>query len=230
MAHSERHAQERLGWLRAAVLGANDGLVSTASLMLGVAAADQGTSATMAAGVAGLVAGAMSMAAGEFVSVSSQRDAEDADIAKETRELAETPAAELAELVGIWKRRGLEDALAREVADALTAHDPLAAHLRDELGITEATRARPWQAAWVSALSFSVGALVPIVVTLVTPAAATAPVVVGTTTLALAGSGWASATLGGAPGRLGALRVAAGGVLSMGLTWAIGTAIGVALT
>ena len=162
--HRERHRFERFGWLRAAVLGANDGIVSTASLMIGVAVSSAGTStSTIAiAGLAGLAAGAMSMAVGEYVSVSSQRDTENADIRKEQAELKKTPDLELNELTHIYVQRGLEPGLARSVAEQLTAADPLGAHLRDELGITHATKARPWQAALVSVVSFALGAAIPL--------------------------------------------------------------------
>lgn len=227
--HAEIHAQERLAWLRAAVLGANDGIVSTSSLMIGVVAAGQSSSATLVAGVAGLVAGAMSMAAGEYVSVSSQRDAEDADIAKETRELKETPGHELDELIGIYMHRGLDEPLARTVAEQLTAHDALKTHLRDELGITDLTRARPFQAAWVSALSFVFGALLPIVVSLIAPAGVAVYGIAVSAGIALAGSGFVGAKLGGADPRLGALRVALGGAAAMALTFGIGHVLGVAV-
>lgn len=229
VSHSEIHAQDRLAWLRAAVLGANDGIVSTASLMIGVVAAGQSSSATLVAGIAGLVAGAMSMAAGEFVSVASQRDAEDADIAKETRELVEAPAHELDELIGIYKHRGLDDTLARAVAEQLTAHNALEAHLRDELGITALSRARPFQAAWVSAVSFVLGAALPIVISLVTPSAYAVVAIGVSAAIALAGSGFVGARLGGASPMLGALRVGLGGIAAMALTFGIGRLLGVAV-
>ncbi len=225
--HSEIHAQDRLAWLRAAVLGANDGIVSTSSLMIGVVAAGQSASATLVAGVAGLVAGAMSMAAGEFVSVASQRDAEDADIAKETRELAETPASELDELIAIYKHRGLDEALARAVAEKFTAHDALQAHLRDELGITDLTRAKPFQAAWVSAVSFVLGAALPILVSLITPANMAVWAIGASAALALGGSGYVGAKLGGANPQLGAVRVGLGGIAAMSLTFGIGHLLGI---
>ena len=167
LSHSEIHMVHRIGWLRAAVLGANDGIVSTASLVVGVAAAGSGRSAVLVAGLAGLVAGAMSMAAGEYVSVSSQADAEKADIARETRELQEKPEAELEELTGIYMERGFDEELARRVATQLTERDALGAHARDELGISEAVAANPVQAAIVSALTFAVGAVVPLIVALI---------------------------------------------------------------
>ena len=162
--HREEHRTERIGWLRAAVLGANDGIVSTASLVVGVAAASTGRSEVLVAGVAGLVAGAMSMAAGEYVSVSSQADTEQADLARERTELATTPESEMDELTGIYVKRGLDPALARQVAEQLTANDALSAHARDELGISEITTARPVQAALASAATFAVGAALPLLV------------------------------------------------------------------
>ena len=168
--HSELHFTHRIGWLRAAVLGANDGIVSTAALIVGVAAAESSRHATLLAGLAGLVAGAMSMAAGEYVSVSSQSDTEKADMARERRELAEQPDAELAELTGIYEKRGLDHALARLVAEQLTARDAFAAHARDELGLTEEQAARPIQAALASAVTFSVGAALPLVISALVPA------------------------------------------------------------
>ena len=167
--HREYHLADRIGWLRAAVLGANDGIVSTASLIAGVAAASAGRSDIMLAGVAGLVAGAMSMAAGEYVSVSSQADTERSDIARETRELADDPEAELTELTNIYVSRGVEAALARQVAQQMTAKDALAAHARDELGITHVARARPVQAAAASAASFAAGASLPVVIAATVP-------------------------------------------------------------
>src|SRR5581483_2139418 len=169
--HRERHRTGRTGWLRAAVLGSNDAIVSTSSLMLGVAASNASREATLVAGVAGLVAGAMSMAVGEYVSVSSQRDAELADIARENEELATQPAAELRELAGIYVKRGLTPSLALQVAEQLSAHDKLGAHLRDELGLDPEDGARPLQAAWVSAVSFATFAALPIVAMLLAPAA-----------------------------------------------------------
>src|SRR3954449_11267828 len=177
MAHRERHRAERIGWLRAAVLGANDGIVSTASLVLGVAAAHAAQHDILVAGVAGLVAGAMSMAAGEYVSVSSQSDTEQADLAKEERELREYPEAEHEELAQIYVGRGLTLDLARQVASQLMAHDKLGAHARDELGISEITTARPIQAALTSAASFAIGAALPLVMVLIAPAGALIPAV-----------------------------------------------------
>ena len=200
--HPEHHRTPRLGWLRAAVLGANDGIVSTASLIVGVAAADQSRAAVVTAGTAGLVAGAMSMAVGEYVSVSSQRDAELADLARERRELAADPESELHELTRIYERRGLDAPLASEVARQLTEHDAFAAHVRDELGITEALRARPLQAAWSSAAAFMAGALVPLLAALASPSATRIVVVAGAALAALAILGALGARLGGAPALL----------------------------
>ena len=184
--HIERHRTERIGWLRAAVLGANDGIVSTASLVVGVAAANAASSDILVAGVAGLVAGAMSMAAGEYVSVSSQADTEQADIERERKELATDNEYEHEELAAIYVKRGLDAALAKQVADQLMAHDALAAHARDELGISETLSARPVQAALASAGTFAVGAAMPLVTVLVTPKTAMIPVVVGTSIVFLA--------------------------------------------
>lgn len=224
--HPERHRTERIGWLRAAVLGANDGIVSTASLVVGVAAATPTREAVLAAGVAGLVAGAMSMAAGEYVSVRSQADTEEADLARERSELAADSDAELAELTRIYVGRGLDADLARRVAVQLTAHDALAAHARDELGIVEEQRARPVVAAVTSAGTFAVGALAPLVVALATPIAALPVVVVVTSLVFLGGLGALAASAGGAsPGR-GALRVGVWGALAMGLTYGVGALFG----
>lgn len=228
-AHREKHTGDRAGWLRAAVLGANDAIVSTASLMIGVAASSATKSAILVAGVAGLVAGAMSMAAGEFVSVSSQRDAEEADIEKEKRELAAAPQAELEELVHIYMRRGLDEPLAREVAKQLSAKDQLAAHLRDELHIDHDALARPWQAAWTSAVSFAVSAAIPIVALLIAPPEARIPVMGATSLACLGALGAIGAHLGGASKRRAALRVLVGGALAMVLSAAIGRLVGVAV-
>ncbi len=224
--HRETHRTHRIGWLRAAVLGANDGTISTASLVVGVAAAGSAQSDILLAGVAGLVAGAMSMAAGEYVSVQSQADTEKADIAIEKRELEHEPERELAELTGIYIRRGLDEPLARRVAEQLTSRDALGAHTRDELGITEASRARPIQAALASAASFSVGALVPIVSVLLSPAAHVASVAAATALIALVGLGATAAHAGGASMAKGALRVAFWGALAIGTTAAIGGIFG----
>lgn len=225
--HRERHASGRGGWLRAAVLGSNDAIVSTSSLMIGVAAANASPSAVVVAGVAGLTAGAMSMAVGEYVSVGSQHDLEAADIAKESEELATAPDAELRELTAIYQSRGLDRELASKVAAQLTAHDPLAAHLRDELGIEPHTRARPLLAAWVSATSFAAFAMVPIVTALVAPAAFATLAVPAVSLLALASLGALGARLGGATLWRPALRVTFGGGLAMAVTAGIGRLLGV---
>lgn len=224
--HSEGHLSHRGGWLRAAVLGANDGILSTAGLVLGVAAADASTSAIATAGIAGLVAGALSMAAGEFVSVSSQRDVEVADLALERRELEEDPEGELRELAGIYRARGLSPELAQQVAVELTAGDALAVHARDELGFDEGTMAQPLQAAWSSAISFSLGALVPLLAITLTPAGARVPFTVILTLIALAALGAVGARLGGAPLVRAAARVATWGAVAMALTYAIGALVG----
>jgi len=225
--HPETHLGGRAAWLRAAVLGADDGIVSTAGLMAGVAAAAGTHSAILTAGFAGLAAGAMSMAAGEYVSVSSQRDAERADRAKESRELTDDPAGELAELTGIYQDRGLDRALAEQVAQALTVHDALGAHLRDELGQGEDSGARPGQAATVSAIAFSLGALIPIVTVLAAPAAGRSPLLVAATLLALGLLGLVGAHLGGAHRGRAALRVLVGGGAALLVTAAVGRLVGV---
>jgi len=226
-AHQETHTGGRAAWLRAAVLGADDGIVSTAGLMAGVSAAAGSAAAVLTAGLAGLAAGAMSMAAGEYVSVSSQRDAERADAAKERQELADDPDAELLELTRIYQSRGLERPLAEQVARALTEQDPLGAHLRDELGHAEQTAARPVQAAVVSALAFALGALIPIVAVLVGAASARLAVLFGATLLALAVLGAVGGHLGGAsPGR-GAARVLAGGAAALLVTTAVGRLVSI---
>ncbi|MEY8689945.1 MAG: VIT family protein [Leptothrix sp. (in: b-proteobacteria)] len=207
-----------MGWLRAAVLGANDGIVSTASLVLGVAAAGAEHRTIVLTSVSGLIAGAMSMAAGEFVSVHSQEDTERADLAREKTELAHNPAGELRELAGIYVERGLAPALAEQVAAALTAHDPLAAHARDELGLSDATAARPAQAAGASALSFSVGAALPIAVVAVATPASLTPWVAASSLLFLASLDALSARVGGAPVWAGAWRVAFWGAVAMAVT------------
>jgi VIT1/CCC1 family predicted Fe2+/Mn2+ transporter len=217
----------RIGWLRAAVLGANDGIVSTASLVVGVAAAGSGRGAVLVAGLAGLVAGAMSMAAGEYVSVSSQADAEKADIARETRELQEKPDAELDELTRIYMERGLDEELARRVATQLTERDALSAHARDELGISETVTANPVQAAIVSALTFAVGAVLPLIVALLAPADRITLVVAVTTLVALAALGGLGASAGGAGILKGAIRVTFWGALAMIATAAVGRIFGV---
>jgi VIT1/CCC1 family predicted Fe2+/Mn2+ transporter len=225
----ERHRSGRTGWLRAAVLGADDAIVSTASLMIGVAASRASTGAILVAGVAGLVAGAMSMAVGEYVSVSSQRDAELADIERESRELARQPQVELHELAMIYVRRGLDLALAMRVAEQLSAHDRLGAHLRDELGIDPTSLARPMQAAWISATSFASLALIPIVALLIAPASLRIPVIAALSLLSLAALGAFGGHLGGAPLGRASLRVTLGGAMAMLVTAAIGRLVGVAL-
>ena len=224
--HIERHRTERIGWLRAAVLGANDGIVSTASLVVGVAAANATNSDILVAGVAGLVAGAMSMAAGEYVSVSSQADTEQADIERERKELATDDKYEHEELAAIYVKRGLDTSLAKEVAEQLMAHDALAAHSRDELGISEATTARPVQAAFASAGTFAVGAAMPMLTVLVTPRAALIPVVVVASILFLALLGGFGAHAGGAPLMKSVLRVTFWAALAMALTAGVGALFG----
>ena len=228
MRHVERHRTHRIGWLRAAVLGANDGIVSIAGLVVGVAAAGAGHATILASGLAGVVAGAMSMAAGEYVSVQSQADTERADMAKETRELAENPDAELAELTHIYVRRGLDRELAHQVAVQLTAHDALGSHARDELGITETLRARPLQAALASAGAFALGALLPMVAVVLAPVARVQAVAIATTVVALSLSGALAARIGGASPWRGAARVASWGVLAMVAATAIGRLFDVA--
>ncbi len=213
--HAEDHRSEHAGWLRAAVLGANDGIVSVAGLVVGVAASGASHGVVLASGIAGVVAGAMSMAAGEYVSVQSQADTERADIAKETRELADDPDSELAELTHIYLKRGLTAALAHDVAVQLTAHDALGSHARDELGITETLRARPLQAALASSGAFVVGSLLPIAAVLLAPVGQLQPVAIATTLVALAVSGALAAYTGGAPIARGALRVVFWGALAM---------------
>jgi len=220
--HREWHRGGRAGWLRAAVLGANDGLISTASLLLGIAAAGGGLPALLTAGIAAAVAGAFSMAAGEYVSVSSQADTEAADLQRERRELAEDPAGELEELVALQRARGLPDPLARAVAEALSAHDALGAHARDELGITEHARARPLQAALASATAFATGAGLALLACLLAPAAQRTPVLVVSSLLLLAGLGALAAGLGGAAPWRAALRMLAWGGLAMAATWLAG--------
>lgn len=226
---SEKHRSGRAGWLRAAVLGSDDAIVSTASLMIGVAAASASKSAILVAGVAGLVAGAMSMAVGEYVSVSSQRDAEQADIGLETQELAGNPQAELEELAQIYVKRGLEEDLAMKVAVQLSAHDRLGAHMRDELGIDQAFLARPLQAAWISAASFASFAVVPIVALLISPVALRIPMIATLSLVSLAALGAFGGRLGGAPMVRAALRVTLGGGLAMAVTAIIGRILGVSV-
>ena len=230
--HSRRpelHRSERVGWLRAAVLGANDGIVSVAGLVVGVAAGGVGHGAILAAGVAGTVAGAMSMAAGEYVSVQSQADTERADIDAERRELSEEPEAELEELARIYRHRGLEPALARQVAEQLTDHDALGAHARDELGLSESLRARPVQAALASAAAFCAGAALPLAAILLAPPSHNSAVVMSSTVAGLLLSGALAAWAGGAPILRGALRVAFWGVLAMAAAHGIGSLFDVAV-
>jgi len=224
--HTERHRIKRAGWLRAAVLGANDGVVSTASLVLGVAAASSSRAGILVAGVAGLVAGAMSMAAGEYVSVHSQADSEKADLSRERTELETDPAAERRELTAIYVARGLEIELARQVAAQLMAHDALGAHARDELGISDTTRARPTQAAVASATSFAVGAMLPLAVVALAPAQGLIPWVSATSLAFLASLGAVAARVGGAGVWMGAARVAFWGALAMAITAGVGALVG----
>lgn len=228
MRHSEQHRTHRTGWLRAAVLGANDGIVSTSSLVLGVAAAGASTQAILLAGVAGLVAGAMSMAAGEYVSVSSQADTESADLAREREELAANPEQEHAELVTIYVERGLDDSLASSVATQLMQHDALAAHGRDELGISDTLAAKPVQAAFASAGTFALGAVLPLLMVLMLPAPALIWGVAVSSLVFLALLGILSARAGGAPVIRSAVRVTFWGALAMALTAAVGALFGVA--
>ena len=228
--HFERHRADRAGWLRAAVLGANDGIVSTASLVVGVAAAGAAHGSILLAGVAGLVGGAMSMAAGEYVSVHSQADVENADLRKERQELEQEPAAELRELTGIYVHRGVEPKLARQVAEQLTAHDALGAHARDELGISETLRARPIQAALASAASFAAGALLPLGVAAFAPRSGLAFWISGLSLAFLAALGAVAARVGGASMLVGAGRVAFWSALAMALTAAVGKLFGTPLS
>jgi len=224
--HRERHRTARIGWLRAAVLGANDGIVSTASLVLGVAAANAAHQEVLVAGVAGLVAGAMSMAAGEYVSVSSQADTEAADLERERGELATDTEREHEELAGIYEGRGLDPALAQQVATQLMASDAIGAHARDELGISEVMSARPIQAALASAGTFAVGAALPLLVVLTAPVAAMIPLVAGSSLAFLALLGGLAARVGGARTAVGALRVGFWGALAMALTAGVGALFG----
>ncbi len=224
--HLERHRTERIGWLRAAVLGANDGIVSTASLIVGVAAANAGRSEILLAGVAGLVAGAMSMAAGEYVSVSSQADTEQADLTRERDELAAQPELERQELAAIYVARGLTPELATQVAEQLTAHDALGAHARDELGISDALSARPVQAGVTSAATFAVGAALPLITALGAPALHVVALVAGTSLVSLTALGALSARTGGAPVVRASVRVAFWGALAMVITALVGRLFG----
>ena len=223
---TESHRTDRIGWLRAAVLGANDGIISTASLMLGVAAASANPREVVVAGVAGLMAGAVSMAAGEYVSVSSQADSEQAELARERQELADDPAFEQRELAGIYVKRGLDQGLADQVAARLMAVDALGAHARDELGLSEALTARPVQAGLASAASFAVGAALPLVVAALAPVAQAQMLIAGTSLLLLLGLGALAAKVGGAPPGRAAVRVTFWGALAMGLTALVGWAFG----
>jgi VIT1/CCC1 family predicted Fe2+/Mn2+ transporter len=227
--HRELHRSERIGWLRAAVLGANDGILSTASLVVGVAAAHAVRHDILITGVAGLVAGALSMAAGEYVSVSSQADTEHADLNREKTELATQPAAEERELTDIYVARGLDSALARTVAQQLMANDALAAHARDELGLTAELAARPIQAAAASAASFAVGAAVPVLTIVLAPLNSLAMTVSVVSTVCLAALGAIAARAGGASAIVGAARVTFWGILAMALTAAVGKLFGTAL-
>jgi VIT1/CCC1 family predicted Fe2+/Mn2+ transporter len=228
MRHAERHRTDRIGWLRAAVLGANDGIVSTASLVLGVVASGAASQSILVAGVAALVAGAMSMAAGEYVSVSSQADTERADLARERKELAASPEQELAELTEIYVKRGLEPALATNVASQLMQHDALAAHARDELGISDTLAARPIQAAFASAGTFSLGAILPLLVVVLFPASSLMWLVPSSSLLFLALLGALSAVAGGASVAVATSRVTFWGALAMALTAGVGALFGVA--
>lgn len=226
MPHAEMHRTSQIGWLRAAVLGANDGLISTSSLVVGVAAANPAPGAVLIAGMAGLVAGALSMAAGEYVSVSSQADTETADLARETRELAAEPEAEHAELRGIYLARGLTPELADQVARQLAAHDALGAHARDELGMHTATQARPIQAALASAAAFAVGAAPPVLLAAFWRLGALSSVITGSTLVLLAILGALAARTGGAPVSKGAIRVTFWGAVAMGGTALVGRLFG----
>jgi VIT1/CCC1 family predicted Fe2+/Mn2+ transporter len=224
--HKEQHSVSRIGWLRAAVMGANDGIVSTSSLIVGVAAADASRASVLVAGVAALVAGAMSMAAGEYVSVSSQSDTERADLARETAELASQPELEREELANIYVRRGLDDGLARQVAEQLMARDALGAHARDELGISEITTARPLQAALASAITFSTGAAAPLLVVPFAPQTHLVPIVAAVSIVCLVLLGYLGARAGGALIGRSVVRVTFWGVLAMAITAGIGRLFG----
>jgi len=224
--HTESHRSDRIGWLRAAVLGANDGIVSTASLLIGVAAANASHATLLVTGMAGLVAGAMSMAAGEYVSVHSQADTERADLSRERAELASDPKAEHIELANIYRHRGVSAELAQQVADQLMAHDALGSHARDELGISEALTAKPLQAALASAASFVVGAALPLAVIFIAPEHSVIPWICGMSLVFLASLGAVAAKAGGAKVLIGAWRVTLWGVLAMGITAAVGSLFG----
>jgi vacuolar iron transporter family protein len=224
--HPELHRSDRVGWLRAAVLGANDGIVSVAGLVVGVAASGASASTILATGVAGTVAGAMSMAAGEYVSVQTQADTEEADLAAEKRELHEDPHSELEELSAIYRHRGLDPALARQVAEQLTAHDALGAHARDELGITDTLRARPLQAALASAGAFTCGAALPVLTALLAPVDKVVMMTTASTLLGLCLTGAMAAQAGGAPPLRGAIRVMFWGALAMAAAGGVGRLLG----
>jgi len=226
MAHAELHRTDAIGWLRAAVLGANDGLISTSSLVVGVAAAATTSEPVVLAALAGLVGGALSMAAGEYVSVSSQADTERADLGRERGELADEPEREQAELAAIYVSRGLTPELAGQVADQLTAHDALGAHARDELGLSEVTRARPIQAALASAAAFALGAALPFLLVMLVPLATLTPTVIGSTLGLLAILGAVAARLGRASLLIGAARVTFWGAVAMGCTALVGRLFG----
>ena len=223
--HNQSFAH-RLNWLRAAVLGANDGIVSTAGLVMGVAGATSSRSTILIAGTAGLVAGALSMGAGEYVSVSTQRDSEQALLDKERRELAEEPEEELAELAGIYVGKGLSERLALEVAQELTAHDALGAHAEAELGIDPDELTNPWHAAWASMLAFTIGALLPLLTIAFSPSPARVLVTMSTVVVALALTGWVSARLGYGPAGRAVVRNMAGGLFAMLATYAVGSLVG----
>jgi vacuolar iron transporter family protein len=225
----EMHRSGRAGWLRAAVLGSDDAIVSTASIMIGVAASSASKGTILVAGIAGLVAGAMSMAVGEYVSVSSQRDAQRADIKRENLELSVQPQAELQELAMIYEKRGLDKELAMNVAQQLSAHDRLGAHMRDELGIDQTSLSRPLQAAWISAVSFAMFAGVPVIALLIAPAALRIPLIAALSLLSLSALGAFGGHLGGAPLGRAALRVTLGGALAMTVTAIIGRILGVSM-
>ena len=226
MVHVERHRTEHIGWLRASVLGANDGLISTSSLVVGVASAATERGPVLLAALAGLVAGALSMAAGEYVSVSSQADTEEADLARERRELATDPEAEHRELAGIYVARGLTPDLADQVARQLAAHDALGAHARDELGLSEVARARPLQAALSSAAAFAAGAALPVFLTWLVPVPRLPMVIIASSLVLLAALGVVAARLGAAPVLRGALRVTFWGAVAMGCTALVGRLFG----
>lgn len=224
--HKEQHSVSKIGWLRAAVLGANDGIISTASLVLGVASAQSSASGMLLSGIAGLVAGAMSMATGEYVSVSSQADTETAALTQEKMELADNYQGEIKELAAIYTRRGLDTSLANQVAESLMAHDALNAHARDELGITETNRANPLQAAGFSALSFSAGAILPVIIAWLSPVSIVIPLIVISTLILLGVLGYISATIGGSPVKKAVIRVIFWSALAMAVSMGIGQLAG----